>query len=74
MRLRIIDVNWRFFWFTAFFYVDRSPGRGYHVESNLYGYQRWSGPWLNLWKWESLPDRRPQASRLQSEREDEGGK
>ena len=60
MRLRILDINCRLFWFTLFFYVDHSPKSGYHIESSVYEYQRWSGSWFNFWKWEPMPDRRPQ--------------
>jgi hypothetical protein len=52
MRLRILDVNFRWFWFTLFFYSDKSPKMGYHVESNIYEYQQWMGPWLHFWTWE----------------------
>jgi len=62
MRLRIIDINCRLFWFTLFFRVDHSPKTGYHIESNLYEYQRWSGSWFYFWKWEPLPDMRPQVA------------
>lgn len=65
MRLRIIDINCRWFWFTLFFYVDHSPKRGYHIESNLYEYQKWSGPWFNFWRWEPMPDRRPRVAKTE---------
>ena len=45
-----------------FFRVDHSPNTGYHIESSLYEYQRWSGPWFHFWMWESLPDMRPQVA------------
>jgi hypothetical protein len=62
MRPRIIDINCRLFWFTLFFRVDHSPKTGYHIESNLYEYQRLSGSWFHFWKWEPLPDMRPQVA------------
>ena len=62
MRLRILDINCRWFWFTLFFRVSHSPKIGYHLESNIYEYQRWIGSWFHVWKWEPLPDMRPQVA------------
>ena len=60
MRLRIIDWNSRWFWFTVFFRKSWSGCVGYHLDVNLYGPQTWTKPWFNFWMWEELPDMRPQ--------------
>jgi len=54
MRLRIFDLNFWFFWVVAFYRRESGP----HVVIHFYEYQKWSGPWINIWKWETLPDQK----------------
>ena len=59
MRLRVLDINTRWFWFVCFYRKSWSGCVGRHIEATLYGPQLWTKSWLNFWKWEPLPDMRP---------------
>lgn len=57
MRLRILDLNTPWVWMTCFY--SRQYGKPF-LEFSLWSpqtFQRW---WLHVWKWEALPDMRPQ--------------
>ena len=59
MRLRIFDLSTPWFWFVAFY---RKECGDPHISINVYGPNRWSKGWFHLWKWEDLPDTRPQVA------------
>lgn len=54
MRLRVLDIHWRdFFWFLVFWRGFRQSGRP-ALELSLWRAGRHS--WLHFWQWETDPD------------------
>lgn len=55
MRLRVLDVNTRWFWFVIF--AQRVYGKP-RIEALLYPPNRWGGSWFHVWRREPFPDER----------------
>lgn len=53
-RLRVLDLNTPWVWFTIFY----SPGRYGKpwLECSLWSPNSWKRFWLNVWQWEDVPD------------------